>query len=115
MAYTGLYNADGQPQVTIVPGSTYTGVYSVDGQYNGVISNGSVYVGRYHPCGAYNVTITTDLSKIGTAPDGSMYIVASPNGYAVSGIGRPVVITNIELREDGGKELREDGGLELRN
>lgn len=85
MAYTGLFNADNQQQVTIVNGSTYTGLYSADGQFNGVTNDGtSVLMGAHHPCGAYNVTITTDAYAGSHAPNGSRYIIASSNGYALT-------------------------------
>lgn len=86
MAYTGLYNADGQKQITIVSGSTYTGVMSPDGQYNGVLDiTPTVYKGVYHPCGAYNVQVTTNPFSGTYAPDGSLYIISSSNGYVVNG------------------------------
>lgn len=85
MVYTGLFNADNQQQVTIVNGSTYTGLYSPDGQFNGVTNDGtSVLMGAHHPCGAYNVTITTDAYAGSHAPNGSRYIIASSNGYALT-------------------------------
>lgn len=93
MSYTGLYNADGQQQVTIVNGSSYTGLYSPDGQFNGVLNDGvTTYMGRYHPCGAYNVTAVTDPSAGVFAKNGSVNVIASSNGYAITS-GNAVAIT----------------------
>lgn len=85
-----LYNADGQQQVTIVSGATYTGLYTIDGQFNGVLAPApTIPIGSQHPCGALWVTLTTNPSAGAYAPDGSRYIIASSNGFALAtGSGR---------------------------
>lgn len=79
-----LYNADGQPQVNIVPGTSYVGSTSPDGQLNGVLdATPTVYKGSTHPSGALNVQVTTDPYSGSTAPDGSRYIAANSTGYSL--------------------------------
>lgn len=82
MAYTGLYNAGGQRQINIVPGTSYTGLYSADGKYNGVLTTESTTIkGAYHPCGAFWVTSSDGSKTTAQAPDGSQYVVNTAGGY----------------------------------
>lgn len=88
MAYTGLYNADGQQIVVIVSGASYTGLYNADGSYNGVLDiTPTVLKGAYHACGAYNVQVTTNPFAGPMAPDGSRYILGSAGAYVLVGSG----------------------------
>lgn len=80
MAYTGLYNADGQILTTQVNGSTYTGLYSPDGNWNIVINNSSVYVGTYHPCGALNAVVVSDFAAPARSANGSINVILNTSG-----------------------------------
>lgn len=80
MAYTGLYNSNGQILTTIVNGSTYTGLYSPDGNWNIVTNDGSVYKGRYHPCGALNAVIVSNPQSPAMHANGSINVVANASG-----------------------------------
>lgn len=91
-----LYNADGQRQITIVSGSSYTGLYAVDGSWNGVLdTTPAVLKGAQHPCGALNVQVTTDPGSVTYAPNGSRFVIASSNGYALVGGGSSTITLGV--------------------
>ena len=90
-----LYNADGQINLTVVPGTSFTGIYATDGSWNIVINDGSTNKGYYHPCGAINAVVVTDPSSPYYASNGSVNVIANnfgsygfltPNGGASSAI-----------------------------
>lgn len=111
---TGLYNADGQRQVTIVNGASYTGPYAIDGTYNGVTNDGiTAYKGTYHPCGAYNVCIVTNLSAGAYAPNGSLNVIASSNGYAL--LGRATTYATWDPVTKGSTAVLSNNNLTLTN
>lgn len=88
MAYTGLYNADGQINLTVVDGTSYTGLYSPDGTWNIVINDGSVYKGYYHPCGAVNVVVNNSATTA-QAPNGSLYVKTQTDGVGYTPVTSP--------------------------
>lgn len=81
MAYRGLYNSNGQINLTVVAGTTYTGLYSADGCWNVVLTTENTTIkGRYAPCGAFWATVTDSYSASYYAADGSMNIIANSDG-----------------------------------
>lgn len=86
------YNSSGQPNLTETNGSTYTGRYAPDGSMYIVINDGSSYTGFHHRCGAVNAVITTDTSTW-AAPNGSMYVISTVDGYHPVNPGNPVTFT----------------------
>lgn len=81
-----LYADDGSINVTIVNYSPF-GLHMPDGSYAAVIATGTSPVGLYHYSGAYWVTETSTGPTPFYAPDGSRYILATPNGQ-----GTPVTV-----------------------
>ncbi len=82
-------NASGQINLTEVNGSTLVGRYAADGSTNIVINDGTTLTGLFHPSGAINAVITTDTSAWG-APNGSMYVISTVDGYHPVTPGNPV-------------------------
>ena len=83
------YNSSGQLNLTETNGSTYTGRIAPDGSTYIVLNNGTQLTGFHHPSGAINAVVATDTSAF-TAPNGSMYVISTVDGYHPVSPGNPV-------------------------
>lgn len=81
----GLYSADGELRITIVPGTSFTGLYAVDGSINCVVVQSSATPqGLYHACGAMRVVEAT--SEYGVyAPNGAFYVSGASYSILMAG------------------------------
>lgn len=76
---SGIYAADGSLRVTVVDGTTYVGTYASDGSLNVKIRSDEF--GYYDQSGAMLVTVRSVAGSSLYAPDGSIYVSASPYVY----------------------------------
>lgn len=76
---SGRYAPDGSWRVTVVNGTSHVGLYAADGSLNVKVSNGTTDRGIYHwASGAILVTVRNTAGASIYAPDGSLYVSASP-------------------------------------
>lgn len=76
-----IYNTNGSIKVTVVDGTSPVGVYSTDGSINVVLNDGNSLTGVQHASGAYNAIKVTEAPERPQAPNGSLYVIHTADGY----------------------------------
>lgn len=87
-----IYSSDGHVKAIVVSGSTHTGIKAVDGSINVVLNDGSTTQGIYHPCGALNAILVTSKPSSIQAPNGSIYVFQTDDGYVLHDPGKAVPV-----------------------
>lgn len=78
-----IYNTDGTIKVTITDGSTRTGLQAADGSYYAVLNDGSELTGIQHASGGLNAVLLSSPSLSFQAPNGSLYVTQTEDGYSL--------------------------------
>jgi len=109
----GLYNADGNINLTSVTGATRTGLFAANGSWNIVINDGTQRTGLYHACGAFNAVVTTNISSGYYAPNGSMYVMSDGAGGYILNVRGTLPSAFVWLYGSDGQYLLGNDGQQL--